>query len=268
MLLALPLRAFADDEMFEGPLGIPHARDASGTAWQPDATPMNAVHFMSDDWMFMVHGLAFAGWDYQATRRGNDLLMSANWGMLMAQRELLGGELTLRTHALARARDGRARRLSAAAAERRGAARRAAARPPAPARSVHGARRALPPRGDRRRRRRALPRALGRAGARPAGVLAPALRVRQPVRADQPSLAGLDAHQLRRRHGRAVHALRQARGVVVQRPRARREPLGPRPAQPGLVLDPAQRQPDRRGRRCRSRAGDSTARSSSSPASA
>ena len=95
-LVALP--AHAQDEMFEGPLGIGHSRDASGTAWQPDATPVNAVHFMSDDWMFMVHGLLFAGWDDQsATRRGNNLFFSSNWGMLMAERALLGGELILRS---------------------------------------------------------------------------------------------------------------------------------------------------------------------------
>jgi hypothetical protein len=96
LILALPLRALG--EMFDGPLGIGHSRDVSGTAWQPDATPVNAVHFMSDDWMFMVHGLMFAGWDDQSsTRRGNDLFMATNWGMLMAERELLGGELTLRS---------------------------------------------------------------------------------------------------------------------------------------------------------------------------
>lgn len=82
--------------MFEGPLGIPDSRSASGTAWQPDATPMNAVHFMTQDWMFMVHGLVFAGYDWQSTRRGEDRLFSVNWGMLMAERELAGGELGLR----------------------------------------------------------------------------------------------------------------------------------------------------------------------------
>jgi hypothetical protein len=82
--------------MFEGPLGISDLRTASGTAWQPDSTPMNAVHFMTDDWMFMVHGLLFAGFDYQNTRRGGDQFFSTNWGMLMAQRELAGGQLGLR----------------------------------------------------------------------------------------------------------------------------------------------------------------------------
>jgi hypothetical protein len=82
--------------MFEGALGIPDSRNASGTAWQPDATPMDGVHFMRDDWMVMVHGLLFGGYDYQSTRRGGDLAFSTNWGMVMAEHELAGGELGLR----------------------------------------------------------------------------------------------------------------------------------------------------------------------------
>lgn len=39
--------------MSEGPLGNPQVRNASGTAWQPDSTPMRAVHFMADDWTLM-----------------------------------------------------------------------------------------------------------------------------------------------------------------------------------------------------------------------
>ena len=93
--LCAPPGALAHD-MFEGPLGITDLRNASGTAWQPDETPMNAVHRMAGDWMLMVHGLLFAGYDYQATRRGDDALFSTNWGMVMAQRELGGGELGLR----------------------------------------------------------------------------------------------------------------------------------------------------------------------------
>src|SRR5262245_53218086 len=86
--LAHSSRAADHGAMFEGPLGIPDSRVASGTAWQPDATPMNAVHFMTDDWMFMVHGLLFAGYDLQTTRRGEDRLFSTNWGMLMAETPL------------------------------------------------------------------------------------------------------------------------------------------------------------------------------------
>ena len=93
--LALPHAARGD--MFDGPLGISDLRNASGTAWQPDATPMNAVHFMKRDWMLMVHGELFAGYDFQATRRGDDALFAPNWGMLMAERELGDGQLALRT---------------------------------------------------------------------------------------------------------------------------------------------------------------------------
>ncbi len=88
--------AAADADMFSGPLGISDTRNASGTAWQPDETPMNGAHFMTDDWMFMVHGSLFAGYDYQSTQRGDDRLFAPNWGMLMAERELAGGELDLR----------------------------------------------------------------------------------------------------------------------------------------------------------------------------
>ena len=95
LLVLCAARALAGG-MFEGPLDVPDARNASGTSWQPDATPMNGVHFMLDDWMLMVHGLLFAGYDHQATRRGDDAGFSTNWGMAMAKRELGPGELDLR----------------------------------------------------------------------------------------------------------------------------------------------------------------------------
>lgn len=56
-LVMLSWTAAADEHamnpMFEGPLGLPDSRYASGTAWQPDSTPMNGVHFMASDWMLM-----------------------------------------------------------------------------------------------------------------------------------------------------------------------------------------------------------------------
>src|SRR5690625_7765431 len=36
--------AHAAQTMTAGPLGIPRTREGSGTAWLPDASPMNAVH--------------------------------------------------------------------------------------------------------------------------------------------------------------------------------------------------------------------------------
>lgn len=78
-------------------LDIPRTREASGTAWQPDATPMHAYHFRLDDWSFMLHGNVFVGYDVQGGRRGDEALISTNWFMLMADRPLGGGTLGLRT---------------------------------------------------------------------------------------------------------------------------------------------------------------------------
>ncbi|HVN27392.1 MAG TPA: hypothetical protein VMT64_02840 [Candidatus Binataceae bacterium] len=83
--------AFAQDA-----LDLPMNREGSGTAWQPDSTPMYAKGFMLDGWSMMAHGLAFGGYDYQGSRRGGGQVFSTNWAMLMAEHELLGGELGAR----------------------------------------------------------------------------------------------------------------------------------------------------------------------------
>ena len=41
---------------FYGPYSM--KREASGTSWQPEATPMGGLHIMQGDWMFMIHGSA------------------------------------------------------------------------------------------------------------------------------------------------------------------------------------------------------------------
>ena len=45
-------------------------REASGTAWQPEASPMGGLHFMRYDWQFMVHGFADVIYDRQGGKRG------------------------------------------------------------------------------------------------------------------------------------------------------------------------------------------------------
>jgi len=78
----------------EDPLGLPMSRDASGTSWQPDSTPVLGHHFTLGDWMLMLHYIALTGYDAQGGHdRGDSQWMSANWVMLMAQRNLLGGQL-------------------------------------------------------------------------------------------------------------------------------------------------------------------------------
>ncbi len=76
--------AFAQDV-----LDLPMNREGSGTAWQPDSTPMYARGFMLDGWSMMAHGIAFGGYDYQGSRRGGGQVFSTNWGMLMAEHEFL-----------------------------------------------------------------------------------------------------------------------------------------------------------------------------------
>ncbi|HEX4600108.1 MAG TPA: hypothetical protein VH116_01845, partial [Gemmatimonadales bacterium] len=41
------------------PLGIPETRLGSGTAWQPDATPMHDAHMRFGAWMVTLHGRGF-----------------------------------------------------------------------------------------------------------------------------------------------------------------------------------------------------------------
>ncbi|HEX6534049.1 MAG TPA: hypothetical protein VF041_05600 [Gemmatimonadaceae bacterium] len=81
--------------MMEGPLGISHERMGSGTSWIPDASPMHARHAMWGDWTIMLHGVAFAQYDYQGSSRGDDQLGIVDWEMLMAMRRIGTGLLHL-----------------------------------------------------------------------------------------------------------------------------------------------------------------------------
>jgi hypothetical protein len=79
------------------PLGIPDTRDASGTSWQPDSTPMFMWHWMAGGWTLGLHTSVFAGLDHQASDRGDDRPMSVNWVMAMASHPAGGGDLLVRT---------------------------------------------------------------------------------------------------------------------------------------------------------------------------
>ena len=78
-------------------LDLPMTRNASGTSWEPDATPMRGVHFGAGGWSFMVHGAASAGFDDQLGSRGGHKWISTNWIMGMASHQALGGEVQLRS---------------------------------------------------------------------------------------------------------------------------------------------------------------------------
>ena len=83
-----------------GVLGrYPMSRDASGTSWQPDATPMDGIHFNRGRWSGMLHGsIVTASGDSEGPRGGGDAF-TQSMAMAMAQRPLAGGTLGLRAMA-------------------------------------------------------------------------------------------------------------------------------------------------------------------------
>jgi hypothetical protein len=96
MIFLTAASSFAIDAIGQDALDLPMNREGSGTAWQPDSTPMYAKGFMLDGWSMMAHGLAFGGYDYQGSRRGGGQVFSTNWAMLMAQHDFLGGDFGAR----------------------------------------------------------------------------------------------------------------------------------------------------------------------------
>lgn len=77
-------------------LALSRARTVSGTAWQPESTPVYGLHLMAGDLMVMLRGSIFLGYDHQSGRRGDDALTRINWLMLMADHPLAGGEVGAR----------------------------------------------------------------------------------------------------------------------------------------------------------------------------
>jgi hypothetical protein len=72
-------------------------REASGTSWQPDSTPMEMKHLRRGDWVLMP--MAFVNFAYveaDARERGGTDLFASSMAMLMAQRPLPSGRLDLR----------------------------------------------------------------------------------------------------------------------------------------------------------------------------
>ena len=77
-------------------------REASGTAWQPDETPMYGVERTWGGWGVMLHGVAFAqflyepGFIHRTGGYSTHQFGSVNWGMAMARRPLGAGRVGLR----------------------------------------------------------------------------------------------------------------------------------------------------------------------------
>jgi hypothetical protein len=80
-----------------GPLGIPIDRGGSGTTWLPDATFFPYLLRQAGAWTLMGHGNVFGIYNRQTGPRGGSQVMSFNWLMFMASRNLAGGRLQFRT---------------------------------------------------------------------------------------------------------------------------------------------------------------------------
>jgi hypothetical protein len=78
------------------PLNLSETREASGTAWLPDSSPMRASMTRKGPWMLMAHGLVFGEFIRAAGSRGDDHGGSINWVMGSARRTVPGGDLTVR----------------------------------------------------------------------------------------------------------------------------------------------------------------------------
>lgn len=72
------------------------ARDGSGTAWQPDSSPMSMMMFDFSGWHLMLHGNVFVGLDAQTSPRGATQFMSTNWIMGGIGRNLGPGQISAR----------------------------------------------------------------------------------------------------------------------------------------------------------------------------
>jgi hypothetical protein len=72
------------------------SREASGTAWLPETTPMYGLNGQLGRWQLMGHGTVFAQFLYDSGERGSDQLGSINWMMLMARRQAGTGRFGLR----------------------------------------------------------------------------------------------------------------------------------------------------------------------------
>ena len=96
--MAMPMPAHEARSMtMTGALGpYPMNREASGTAWQPDASPEGGVPLMTGGWMLMGHALLNGVYDWQSGPRGGERGFVSGMVMGMAQRGLAGGTLQLR----------------------------------------------------------------------------------------------------------------------------------------------------------------------------
>ena len=222
----------------QGMLGrYPMTRESSGTAWQPDSSPMRGYMFDAGGWSLMGEGYLTGIYDDQGGPRGGAKTFSNSMAMLMASRDVSAQDrIGLRAMlSLDPAMGPSGYPLLFATGENRERAH-AAGRSPAPARSGDGARRQLEPRSGRGQGAVALRWLARRARARAAHLHAPHLGHGRSGSADRAPLVRFHAHHLRRRHRRLLDPPVEGRDQRLQGPRARPASLESRDAQTGQLV--------------------------------
>ncbi len=77
------------ETMMRGGLGpYQMTREASGTAWQPDASEHQGLHIMRGPWMVMVHATLNGVYDWQSGPRGDEKGFVSGMVMVMAKRPI------------------------------------------------------------------------------------------------------------------------------------------------------------------------------------
>jgi len=71
----------------------PMSREASGTAWQPDASRHDGIHVMAGDWMLMAHADLNGVYDWQEGPRGDERGFVSGMVMGMARRGFADGSV-------------------------------------------------------------------------------------------------------------------------------------------------------------------------------
>jgi len=71
----------------------PATREASGTAWHPDASPHGGIHWMAGGWTLMAHAQVSAVYDWQEGPRGDEHGFVAGMAMVSARREVARGQV-------------------------------------------------------------------------------------------------------------------------------------------------------------------------------
>lgn len=65
----------------------PMEREISGTDWQPESIPMDGLHYMHNEWLFMTHDFLNAAFTHQSGPRGGNQIFTTSMFMATAQRD-------------------------------------------------------------------------------------------------------------------------------------------------------------------------------------